>query len=286
MDVTEKRAWTNAAVLFFLILPFALSGCSVNILENFANKKSNGALYYDAQKAMDAHDYDGALAKIVLMTGTYATSTPVLVLKASAYGGLCGFDFLTFAKALQGIGATRVFPFLLANFDAASATAIDNCVLAQNTILSIGSLAERSDDNNFFLAMIVLAKIGNILSYNADAARAGTGLAGFDPCAAGGARAMGGPMTDGDARELGVGIALAATNLTAVAGKVSAGSGVLSNIASVCSALPVGYNFCAVTDPAALTASEVKGVRTLVKENSVIGLGTNCTGDVSACNCP
>jgi hypothetical protein len=193
---------------------------------------------------------------------------------------------MPFVTALGNIGTTRLFPFLLSTFDAGVAAKIDYCVNAQDTMAELGAISVRTADQNFFLAAIEFAKIGNILSYYADAAHAGTALAGFDPCAVGGARAAGGSITDDDARQIGVGLSIAAANLSAVAGTVSTGSSTLASITSVCAVLPAGYDFCSVTDPTALTANEVKGVRTLIKESNVLGLGANCTGDVTTCNCP
>jgi len=262
-------------------------GCSVNILKTFSNQTSNEALYVDAQQDLNGADYNGALSKIGQMTGAYATSTKVLELKASAYGGLCGFQFITFVQSFAGIGATRLFPFLLGAFDASVSTDIDNCVLAQNTLLSIGAPASLSADDNTFLAMIAFAKIGNILSYYADKTHTGTATAGFDPCTTGGSRgAPGNLITDADAREIGTGISLALAGLQAVAGSVQLGSGSLSNITSICSALPSGSDFCTITDPAAFTANEILGIRSLVNEDSIMGLGSNCHGDVIHCACP
>lgn len=268
--------------------------CSVNILQTFSDQNSNEALYEDANTLNNASNYNGALAKIGAMTGAYPNLAKVLELKASVYGGLCGFKFIPFVTALSGMGATRLFPFLLQNFDVGLAANMDNCILAQNTMISIGTMAERSADENFFIAAIAFAKIGNILSYYADVAATGAITAGYDPCAVGGGRAKGGAITDADAREIGTGIALAAANLAAVASKVNLGNGSLTAITNLCTTLTgVGMNFCAITDPLAFSATDVKGIRSVVAENSAIGLGSTvsnapatCPGVVTSCFCP
>jgi hypothetical protein len=276
-----------ATRMFCAALAIVGLGCSVNILKTFANTSSNEALYIDAQTAMNNNDYNGALSKIGSMTGDYPTLPKVLELKASAFGGLCGFVFLPFVQSFAGMGNTLLFPFLLKNFDAAAAANIDNCVLAQNTMESIGPITSRTADENVFIALIAFAKIGNVLSFYADPTKTGSATAGFDPCAVGVTRTNpGNQITDSDAREIGTGLSLAAANLSAVAGQVQLGSGSVTAITNVCAALPAAYDFCAITDPAAFTANEVKGIRSLVKENSVMGLGSNCTGDVTTCFCP
>jgi hypothetical protein len=259
----------------------------VNILSTFADQTSDEALYYDAQKDVDNRDYNSALTRIADMSDAYAASAPVLRLKASAYGGLCGYDFLNFVQQLSAMGSTRLFPFLLASFDASVAGNIDYCKQAHDTLISIGSISERSPSDNFMIAMFGFAKIGNILSYYGDKTHAGSATAGFDPCTAGTDRTTpGNQISDDDAREIGTGMTLALANLTAVSGSISAGSAQLSSITAVCSSLPPGYDFCAVTDPTAFTAQEVSGIRTLLNEDSSVGLGSNCTGDPTACLCP
>jgi hypothetical protein len=287
------EAWMRplATAWMCFAIAFGNLSCSVNILQTFADTKTNEALFEDAQTMVNQQDYNGALAKIALMTGAYPAQEKVVVLKASAYGGLCGFQFIPFVEAFSGMGSTLLFPFLLQTFDTTSATNMINCLAAQNTIEGLGSITQRSTDNNFFLAMIAFAKVGSILSYYADAApQDGAGDAGFDPCVVNaGARAPGGPITDGDVREIGSGITIALANLSAVASQVNLGSGSLTSINSVCSALSGGlaaYNFCNITDPTAFDANQLKGIRSLIKESTAVGLGTNCTGDITACNCP
>lgn len=281
------RVWIRPiSRLAFGLLIWANVSCSGNILETFSKTDTNQSLFEDAQTAINSADYNRALSKIASMSGNFPNTAPVLELKASAFAGLCGFNFLNFVTALQGIGAQNLFKFLLATFDAGMSANINNCVSAQNAIQSIGPVGLRSTDENFFLAMLAFAKVGNILSFYADPTHVGTAVAGYDSCAVGALRTAGSGMTDSDARELGVGLSIAAVNLASVSGKVTLASGILTAINGVCGALPASSNFCAVTDPAALTVNEVKGVRSLVKESTVIGLGANCVGDVTVCNCP
>jgi hypothetical protein len=275
---------------FCALISFNLS-CSVNILENFADKTTNDALYVDAQLLMSKRDYSGALAKIAGMTGDYPAKREVLMLKASAYGGLCGLDFLDFVGRLGDMGGTRLFPLLLDAFRAGTTTdSIENCKLAQATIESIGATSVRTGDENMLMVLILFSKIGNILSYYADADQDGTVTASYDVCAiGGGTRAAGGAIDDDDLRELGTGITLAVQNIGAVSSTVDLGADSLDDVQNACAQLASvnpAYDFCAVTDPADFTATQLKGIRSLLKEDQSVGLGANCSGDLTACNCP
>jgi hypothetical protein len=277
-------------LIFCALISFNLS-CSVNVLENFADKTTNDALYVDAQLLMSKKDYSGALAKIASMTGDYPAKREVLMLKASAYGGLCGLDFLDFVKKLGDMGGTRLFPLLLGAFRAGTTTdSIDKCKLAQATIESIGATSARTSDENMLMVLILFSKIGNILSYYADTDQDGVVTAAYDVCAiGGGTRTAGGAIDDSDLRELGTGITLAVQNISAVSSTVNLGNASLADVQSACTQLAginPAYDFCSVTDPAAFTATQLKGIRSLLKEDQSVGLGANCTGDLTACNCP
>ena len=266
--------------------------CSVNILKTFADTNTNEALYEDALKLVNEGDYDEALDKIALMTGTYPTDTKVLELKASAYGGKCGLNFLDFAQALQNIGSTKLFELLLAEFTGRTLTHINSCIAAENTIESIGAVADRSLDQNVFLIMIEFAKIGNILSYYVDSAPAdGTPDPAYDACAVGGAPAAGGPMTDAHVGEIGTGITIAYQNLQAVSSEVSLGGAQFTEIDSLLDCSGAGAATCAKTNPASFTALELKGIRSVVVSTD-IGLSLSsgavgtCPGDITQCACP
>jgi hypothetical protein len=139
--------------------------------------------------------------------------------------------------------------------------------------------------------MISFAKVGVTLSYYADVNQDGTATAAYDVCTAGGARTAGAAaIPDSDIREIGSGLTLAMTTLQEIAADINLGSSSLTALTDVCAdlaALGPTFDFCAITDPAAFTATHLKAIRSLLKEDSAVGLDTmGCDGDVSTCNCP
>jgi hypothetical protein len=286
-----------ARVLICVLLLVGNLNCSVNVLEIFADKTTNEAIYVESMKLMNAKDYQGALDLIATMTDDYEATRKVVTLKASAYAGLCGFEFLPFVDAMSNMGSTFLFPFLLGAFRSATTTTqMDDCRTAEDLVESIGTLANRTTDENLLLLMISFAKIGVTLSYYADADQDGTVTGGFDVCTAAGARTAGASggvaIPDSDIREIGSGLTLAMTTLQQIGSEINLGSGSLTALTDVCADLaalpPAGtYDFCSITDPTAFTASHLKAIRSLLKEDSAVGLDSmGCNGDVSVCNCP
>lgn len=277
-------------VFFILATAFSQISCSVNILQTFANTKTDDALYEDALIAVNHEDYDTALTKIADMSTSYAAERKVIGLKASAYGGRCGFNFLRFVQHLTDMSG-RLFPFLLTSFDSATSDSIDDCTAAQNLMLSLGANADRTNDENMFLTLIALAKVGSILSFYTDTSpHDGTADAAWDAsaCGTGGSRTAGASMTDADQREIGSGLTIAMSGLSYLAGRVNLGSGSLTAVTSACDQLTgplASLNFCSVTDPTAFTSVQLQAIMGFVRENSAVGLGT-CSGDITTCYCP
>ena len=271
--------------LFCVVLALSGTGC-FNILETFADKTTNEELYEEALKLINEGDFDGALVKIALMTGEFPARREVVSLKASAHAGNCGLNFFNIVDALKDMGTTRLFPLLLAHFAGGTASRIDSCIQAEDLIESIGDINARTSNENMFLVLISFAKIGSILSLYADSDQDGVVTPGYDSCAVGtpGVRAAG-DLTDQDARQLGTGLALAMINITAVASSVDLGNASLAALTEACDDLPPSYDFCGMTDPDDFDPSDtLKGVRTFVRENAVVGLGS-CAGDATACAC-
>lgn len=271
--------------------------CSVNILENFADKQSNMALYYDAQKLINEGEYDSALEKLALITGDFASDRKVKMLRASAYGGKCGIDFIPFVLSLADMGSSRLFTFLMTAFASTTSAKIDHCITAESYITSIGAVGDRTDDENMFLLVVAFAKIGSILSFYADDDNDGNVDAAFDAtdtCTEDTAapRAVNSPLTNEDVIQLGTGIALALEQLQALSGLVDVGSDSLTTLDTICDTLaaaPFNVPICTMTSASAWSdgstdEEEQAAVRSLVNEDADVGIGT-CTGDITACAC-
>lgn len=278
-------------MLFGAVMMVLSGGCSVNILETFADKNSNEALYVDAVTLINSADYSGALTKIALMTPPFSETAAVHELKASAYGGICGFTFISFVQAIQA-NTGRLMPFLVNQFKGATSAKISACINAEAEITGLGTVTERTDDQNAFLVLSSLAKVGTILSYYTDSDQDGTADqgGGEDVCQNNlGARPgvpVKGNWYDSDLRQVGSGLTLAVEALTQLGTKVDFSGASMASVTTACGSLAVGGNFCAVTNPASFTATQVKGIQSLIKESSTIGLSINCVGDVTTCNCP
>lgn len=285
----------------FLIVALALVNltCSVNILENFADKTTNAALYTAAKKLINSGDYDAALAKLALITGSFATDRSVIGLKASAYGGKCGISYLTFVENLANMGTTKLFAFLMGQFRSATSATIDACTTAQDLMVSIGAVGTRTSDENMFLLVISFAKIGNILAFYADSDHDGALDAGFtepNTCTLGGTRGAGNDFADADVVEMGVSTALALEQLQALSGTINLGSSSLTTLTTLCSTLagaPFNTPICTMTTNASWTDGsndnlENYAMRTLVNEGQDIGINTCPTvgGDAATCPCP
>ncbi len=264
--------------LLCLTLLFVNLSCSVNVLETFADKNTNEAYFIDAKKLINSGSYTEALAKINLMSGDYRALRKVLLLEADAYGGLCGINFLSFVEALGGMTG-NLMTFLMQTYGTGTLAMADACEDAEDILESIGDATARTSDENVRMMVIGFTKIGNILGHYADTNDDDTADPTFDSCAAG-------DIPDTYIRQVGTGVTLALESLTALSGSVNLGGGALTSISSVCGLLVAPYDFCAVTDPTAFDADEIKGIRTLLKEDDVIGLGADCTGPVGSCNCP
>jgi hypothetical protein len=148
----------------------------------------------------------------------------------------------------------------------------------------------RTTDENLFLGLISLTKMGKVLSYYLDVDQDGAVAAGVNPCLnARGARPaapVNGDFWDTDLREFGSGLTLFVESINAVSSEVDLGSDFLNDVNSACALLPAMYNFCGITDPATFTANQVKGFQSIMKEDQDVGIGSDCAGNIGACNCP
>lgn len=255
-------------------------GCSVNIFENFGDKTTDAALLESAKSLIDSGNYSGALQEFAAMSSEYRSQRSVVPYYASAYAGRCGLNALDLISDIDDLGSTRIFPFLMDEYPSGTQAEETDCASAEELMETIDLTAtNRTDDENLLMAMIGLSKMGVVLSQFADTDANGAVDAGFDPCTTA-------SLPDADVRQFGSSLSRALGSLSALS-STSFGGSSTTDLDSVCSALATyapSYDFCSVTDPAAFTANQIKGIRSVINENSVVGLGT-CTGSIATCVC-
>ncbi|MCC2678706.1 MAG: hypothetical protein K0R29_1282 [Pseudobdellovibrio sp.] len=144
----------------FIVL-FFLAGCSINLFREMADKNTDEALLYDAQKAVNNRDYDTAIDIINNQLGGSArVTTEAREILASAYAGKCGLNFLEFVDGLANATAGTAFQLASSPF---VGTAVDSayCLQSLQTIDLIGTNAERTVDQNAFAAVVGMVLMGS-----------------------------------------------------------------------------------------------------------------------------
>jgi hypothetical protein len=275
-----------------LILMFNVVACS-NFFTTTAKKDSDEALYEDAVKLVNSYEFDAAITKLLSMSTAAQTGVAYRNTLAGAYAGKCGLDFISFLNGISTGGSSAFFASFMAGF---TGTAVDPdaCVDAQNVILSFGTLAsERTSDQNLFLAILSMAKIGTYLRSVADTDGTGnlgngTVDTGFDVCAS---TAPGAPgagslapfyLSDTQVAEVITGLSLILQNIAAVTAVASGTSfDALASFEATCALIP--GNPCSVTDATAVTAPMIAAFRKLL-DTTAIGIG-DCADSSGALCC-
>jgi hypothetical protein len=275
-----------------LMLVLVADTACTNIFENFANTESDQALYDSALSYNDQHDYDSALAQFSKMSPSAQSERKVLALWASAYAGRGGLDLLTFISAVQNMGTTNLFLFLMQNFESGSDQKMADLLAAQSKILQISTtVSDLTNDELMELTVIALGNMGTILSRYDDTGHDGTPDGNVCTTAF---PAYGTTPAPGDAVAqfiVSLNWVLSAVTQLSTNG-VDFGPSAMTAAQSVCDALTsfgggvyASYAFCGVTSSTAVTNNQYLGALSLINESSAgIGLAT-CTGDIVACKC-
>ena len=285
----------NRLFRIFLLSAICLAqlSCTVNILENFSQKDSDKAKYIDAKMRMDVHDFDGAVTILLSTSSSFQNERPVKALLASAYAGKGGLIFLSLIESFQNATSGKLFPFMTSGFVGATAQKfgdLQNAEIAINSINADPLL--RNEDENILMALVQLAKLGTILNYSVDDDNDGS-IDGTFVNACTNANTPGVAIDNDSVGEVGLALLQFLQILPSLSNNFASGvlgslDDCVADIESI-EAAPGVYplaGVCAITDPADYTATHLAGFRSLIKEDSVIGFGVSCTGDVSACNCP
>lgn len=139
-----------------------------NLLSEFAQTDSDEALYMEAKKAIDDMAWDDAIAIIEdQLSASFQQKANVKETLAGAYVGKCGLTFFELVDGLSSANPTKIFEYFMGIFKNMNLTPAA-CEQAISLIESIGGVSERTQDQNLFLAILGVARIGVTLSYKLD----------------------------------------------------------------------------------------------------------------------
>lgn len=179
-----KLKLLTLATLILVSLVYTTNlGCGANAWMDLSTKDSDDALYADALIAMDKQDWDTAITKFGKVTGTLASNRQFINDRAAAYAGKCGLDFITYFTNLASFNFTgsTIFKELLKSVRTTTVHA-SYCATAESLIMSIGQTASlRSSDENLFMLILSMFKIGAYLKTYLDPAGAGQ-VTGINVC--------------------------------------------------------------------------------------------------------
>lgn len=266
------------ALLTFLMIPWILgaSGCP-NAYQEFADKYSDEALFFQAQTELDIPDYDRALATVSKATPRGLSTRRGRLVKASALAGRCGLNLLDLATRISNMGTSTLYNTLMPAFRSvtSSSTAPADCLAAEQNIVAIPASSAKPDDY-VFLTFNSFAKIGTLLAKVADTNDDGLVDGSFDPCTS---------ITDADVREIGTGLTLAILGVTNANLNISP-SAAFTTLCSRLAAQSGSASICTKTTASSFTAGELLALRSMMK-GSEIGFNTcgGTTGSSSACLC-
>lgn len=258
----------------------------MNVYQPFVNSRTDAALYQDAQNQLNGYSWDKAILDIQSMSTSAQKQRNVMFTYATALAGKCGFQLLNFYNYLSHTfsGGGSVASLSLSLMQAYQGQTINmlvnGVVNPVNTTDTYCSWAQQIMDNiqtqygtwtsdeQFFVTNFSLAKIGMIL--NVTAAKTQTMSSGllipdatFDSCQV----ATG--MSDFYVKQITTGFALFLQNINALAGIISLPNISGASVTSVWCGTPYqlmplpqyAFNFCSHTQPAQVTANDIKNVR-------------------------
>ena len=273
--------------LFLLItsMCFTMSCGDLNILSEFAKDDTDEALFQAAKIHINDGEYTDAIADFTSMSADFLAKREVAVVYASAYAGRCGLDLLALAESMAGTLPSLLFKFLMAQYKNVTVTNRDDCKQAETILKAIAlDAADRTTDENLLMIFLSFAKIGVTLAAHADSADFnGEPDGGWDSCVDDAAN-----FPEASVREVGTGLGIALSSLTAIGGDSSIGSDQGTTFTDGCAdlaALNPALDFCSITDAASYDANQIKGIRSIVQANEWVGIGS-CNNTLDNCLCP
>lgn len=257
-------------ILLVLILSLLSHSCGPNVLSGLSSQTSDDYYLEEATKANNAQNYDYALDVLLnkLSAGAQAKVTTKELL-ASAYAGKCGFNFIEYVTSFADNTANAVFDVMMQPFVQVEA-APEYCLLALQTMDSIGTPAQRTANQNTFSAITGLVFMG--ISLRAYADKDGTNNNGNGAMDANNMICNDTLVTDDQMNDIIVGYGYFVTNAAYVSADLLGDTSMdgLTDSIAVCESIPGAE--CSVTDKDAVTSQTRDVIRRLLNTSNY-GIG-------------
>lgn len=272
-------------ILYLTIFSFFIYSCGPNALTGLSSQTSDEYYFEEATKANNNQNYDYALEVLLTKLSTSAqASVAGKELLASAYAGKCGFNFVNYVTALSASSGTAVFNVMMQPF-VQVATAPEYCLLALQTMDTLGAPGVRTANQNTFSAITGLVLMG--ASTRAYADKDGAGNKGNGSMDSNNMICNAGLVTDDQMNDIIVGYGYFVTNLAYVSASLLGSSSFdsLNDSVAVCNSVP-GAD-CDVTDKASVSAQTRTVIRNLLNTTNY-GIGDEQGDDAAeiAAACP
>lgn len=214
-------------IAFILLLSLTITtSCGVpNVLTDYSKTDSDAALYLDAKNKIDSSEWDGAITILTTsLSAEYQARNDVKETLMYAYGGKCGISFLSIVSQLKNVASTKMFEFALQLF-AGTTVDLTACENAYTTLVSLGTAAQRTNNQNLFAAVLGLTRMAAAIhaKMDTDVAGVGDGIVdvGWDSCAISDSANR---LSDSDVNSVVSGVGLVFENLTALGSALTTGT--------------------------------------------------------------
>lgn len=252
------------SLVLLISLLLVLASCSANLFSELGSKKTDDALLYEAQKAVNEQRYDDAVNIITnQLSATIQQTVEAREILASAYGGKCGLNFAEYVEGLSAATSGSIFVLMSSPF-VGQAVDPTSCLTALQTLDAIGTNAQRTTSQNAFASVLGMVLMGSATRlYTDDSPVNGDGSQDVVDVSC--------SLTDPQIDNVILGYAYMAQNFSAVSAQVGGSATTITDSMTVCDALAGAA--CTNTDPAQITTQ----IRDTMKDlmNTVeYGVGT------------
>ena len=271
-------------LIFIVVTTLLTTSCTKNYLAQFAMNDDESYLY-DAIIDINKADYTDAITACSNISSTSLQTEQYATVCASAYAGQCGFTMTFFENNITTFTAPWG-AFMIKTLGSTSPSAISECDDAETILRNIGPASTRSSDANLFMMALSLYKIGVIAKALGDPTNSGLLSGSFDACSIATSpvdyqQMMAEAFWD---------LSQSAAQLTndSLVGTFALGiAGECTLLSSVTDSGGKAENLCSATSVSAITADQIKGGLSMLKEGSSIGVnqGTCGGGTVASTNC-